>query len=155
MINGPFIRVVSNFRGHRGAPPDARWQRCLGMKDDTSEARAHRATVQSGLVVVVFGAVTLATLVYYVVSVASVPDTRNALFLRSAYEDTASEVVRQYRVALKRQNKEELCVFAGMIASAYWTANDDRTALSWKGQEHADCAAAGLPSYWGDIAVQR
>lgn len=102
-----------------------------------------------------FGAVTLATLVYCAVSVASVPDTRNALFLRSAYEDTASEVVRQYRVALRRQNKEELCVFAGMIASAYWAVGDDRTALSWKDQERADCAAAGLPSYWGDITVQR
>lgn len=126
----------------------------LSMKDDTSTARARRAIVQTGLVFA-FGAVTLATLVYCAVSVASVPDIRNALFLRSAYEDTASEVVRQYRVALKRQNKEELCVFAGMIASAYWAANDERTALSWKAQEHADCAAAGLPSYWGDIAVQR
>lgn len=80
---------------------------------------------------------------------------RAVLLLRCAYENTAAEAVRQYRVALKRANGPELCVFAGMIASAYWAANDERTARSWKEQERADCAAAGLPSYWDDIPPRR
>lgn len=92
-----------------------------------------------------FGIVALATLADWASLAAPPAATRAAaLILRSAYEDTAGETVRQYRVALRRENKAELCVFAGMIASAYADAKHEHTALSWQQQESLDCAAAGM-----------
>jgi hypothetical protein len=123
------------------------------MRD--SEAGDPR-TLVSGLVAVsVCGAVALATIAYISGSVASRPDIRGALFMRSAYEDAGSEVVRQYRVALKRQNNAELCVIAGMISAVYAQAHDESAALAWKDQEGRDCSAAGLESVWGDVRAAR
>jgi hypothetical protein len=83
------------------------------------------------------------------------PDIRGALFMRSAYEDAGSVVVRQYRVALKRQSRAELCVFAGMIASVYAQAHDQPAALAWKEQEGRDCSAAEMESIWSDVRAAR
>jgi hypothetical protein len=155
LINGAFNILVFNVasRTYR----HARLPVMVAMKDDSPDAGAYRirlVTPQSGLVAVL-GLAMLAALAYIASSLASAPDMRSALFLRSVYEDTAGEVVRQYRVALKRQNKEELCVFAGMIASAYAHAHEESTALAWKDQEERDCAAAGMESVWGEIESPR
>lgn len=88
-------------------------------------------------------------------AIPSPPDLRGALFMRSGYEDAGSEVVRQYRVALRRRNSAELCVMGGMIASVYAQARDEPTALAWKDQENRDCSAAGMASVWGDVRVTR
>ena len=112
----------------------------------------------TGLVAVavtVGGAVALVTIAYVAGSIASAPDIRGALFMRSGYEDPGSEVVRQYRIALRRHNNAELCVIAGMIASVYAQAHDEPTALAWKGQESRDCIAAGMASVWGDVRMAR
>jgi hypothetical protein len=95
------------------------------------------------------------TIAYIAVRVAPTPDIRGALFMRSAYEDVGSEVVRQYRVALRRKDSAELCVIAGMIASVYAQAHDEPAALAWKGQESRDCSTAGIASVWGDVRAAR
>jgi hypothetical protein len=127
----------------------------VAMKEDTPGAGAIRIRLPTlpTVLVVVFGLVMLAGLSYLSSGLVAGPDLRSALFLRSVYEDTAGEVVRQYRVALKRQNKEELCVFAGMIASAYAHAHEEPTALAWKDQEERDCSAARMESVWGDVVA--
>jgi hypothetical protein len=86
------------------------------MKDSTSRAGAHSPYVTSLVVVAIAlcGTVALGTFAYIAGSVASPPDIRGALFMRSGYEDAGSEVVRQYRIALKRRDNAELCVIAGM-----------------------------------------
>jgi len=125
------------------------------MKGSPSEASDHRWRMASlvAMAATALGAVALVTLAYIAGSIASPPDIRGALFMRSGYEDPGSEVVRQYRVALKRQNNAELCVIAGMIAAVYAQDRDEPTALAWKGQERRDCSAAGMDSVWGDVRL--
>jgi hypothetical protein len=126
------------------------------MKEDTADAVANRVRPATRQIIfaVLLGAVTLALLANFARSVASGPDMRSALFLRSLYEDTAGEVVRQYRVALKHKNKEELCVVAGMIASVYAHAHEMSEALAWKEQEGRDCSAARMESVWADVGAR-
>jgi hypothetical protein len=127
------------------------------MKDSTSRVGAHFPYVTSLVAVAtaLCGTVALGTFAYIAGGVASPPDIRGALFMRSGYEDAGSEVVRQYRIALKRRNNAELCVFAGMIASVYAQARDEPAALAWKSQEGRDCAVAGMESVWGDVRLAR
>jgi hypothetical protein len=127
------------------------------MKDSTSRAGAHSPYVPSlvAVAVALFATVALGTFAYIAGSVASPPDIRGALFMRSGYEDAGSEVVRQYRIALKRRDNAELCVIAGMIASVYAQARDEPAALAWKSQERRDCSAAGMASVWGDVRLAR
>jgi hypothetical protein len=127
------------------------------MKDSTSRAGAHSPYVTSlvAVAIALFGTVALGAFAYIAGSVASPPDIRGALFMRSGYEDAGSEVVRQYRVALRRRNNAELCVIAGMIASVYAQALDEPAALAWKSQERRDCSAAGMASVWGDVRAAR
>jgi hypothetical protein len=126
------------------------------MKEDTADASTKRLrpAIRQTIFAVLFGAVTLALIAYFARTVASGPDMRSALFLRSLYEDTAGEIVRQYRVALKHKNQEELCVVAGMIASVYAHAHETSEALAWKEQEGRDCSAAGMESVWSDVRAQ-
>ena len=127
------------------------------MEDSSPEAGVIRAYM-NGLVagaLTVGGAVAVVAIAYIAGSVASPPDIRGALFMRSGYEDPGGEVVRQYRVALRRHNNAELCVIAGMIAAVYAQAHDEPTALAWKSQESRDCVAAGLASVWGDVRQAR
>ena len=127
------------------------------MKDSTSRAGAHSPYVTNlvAVAIALFATVALGAFAYIAGSVASPPDIRGALFMRSGYEDAGSEVVRQYRIALKRRNNAELCVIAGMIASVYAQARDEPAALAWKSQERRDCSAAGMASVWGDVRAAR
>jgi len=127
------------------------------MKDSTSRAGAHSPYVTSVVAVAIalFATVALGTFAYIAGTVASPPDIRGALFMRSGYEDAGSEVVRQYRVAFRRRNNAELCVVAGMIAPVYAQARDEPAALAWKSQERRDCSAAGMESVWGDVRAAR
>jgi hypothetical protein len=127
----------------------------MSTNDNPSRAIAFRIPGAGLMAVAVFGTLALGTFKFIASSIAARPDIRGALFMRSAYEDPGSEVVRQYRVALKRQSKAELCVFAGMIASVYAHAHDERAALAWKEQEGRDCAAAGMESIWSDVRATR
>jgi hypothetical protein len=125
------------------------------MKDSTSRAGAHSPYVTRlvAVAIALFATVALGTFAYIAGSVASPPDIRGALFMRSGYEDAGSEVVRQYRIALRRRNNAELCVIAGMIASVYAQARDEPAALAWKSQERRDCSAA--ENVWGDVRWAR
>lgn len=106
---------------------------------------AFRMLLLLGLAVVVgLGGVAIACWASGVLQPAPV---NQALILRSAYEDTARETVTHYRIALQRESKAELCVFAGMIASAYEREGDEGIALLWRQQAHADCMAAGMQDW--------
>ncbi len=112
----------------------------LGATSVADIALAEHEMLKIGLAL--FGFVTLAGLAYWASLAAPPAATRAALILRSAYEEEAGDAVRQYRVALKLENKPELCFFAGMIASAYTEDKDQHAA--WQQQEGLDCAAARM-----------
>jgi hypothetical protein len=124
-------------------------------KNTASEVNDFRTLSGVLIAIAALGAVALVTIEFIAGTVAPRPEIRGALFMRSAYEDAGSEVVRQYRVALKRQSKAELCVIAGMIASVYVQANDVPAALAWKEQEGRDCSVAGMQSIWSDVRAAR
>jgi hypothetical protein len=106
------------------------------MKDGTFGVGTARILVTGLLAVAVFGSMAFVTIIYIADGIASRTDIRGALFMRSAYDDAGSEVVRYYRVALKRQNKAELCVLAGMAAAVYAQAHPPNVARPGRGKHH-------------------
>lgn len=80
-----------------------------------------------------------------------VASTRNEE-LRSAAEaatnrlaqKVAEDAVREYNIVGRHGSKIDICVHAGVVASAYLQAKDEEQYRNWKAIEKKDCAKTGI-----------
>ena len=56
----------------------------------------------------------------------------------------AEDMTEQYNIAKRSGDKMQICVQAGLVASAYLQAKDESKYNQWQRTKKRDCKAAGL-----------
>ncbi len=65
--------------------------------------------------------------------------------MQSNYEQVVSDNLQQYQIASDSGNKQDMCLYAGIVAGSYLQAKDEANYQQWKQTEQTNCAAVGVP----------
>lgn len=60
-------------------------------------------------------------------------------------QEIAKETIAEYEIAKKQGDKMQICIQAGMVATAFLQAKDEANYGKWKDIEKKDCAEAEVP----------
>jgi hypothetical protein len=65
--------------------------------------------------------------------------------MQDAYAQVATDAVQQYEMVKRSGTPVDICVRAGMTATAFLQAKKEPEYIVWKNTERTDCARAGMP----------